>query len=138
MKRFTTLLALTALILALAASVAYAASIQCKSGPGDCNGTRAADTMRGTKGKDRMHGFQRGDEMTGRGGPDKLSGGPGADTITPGWGKDRVFAGRGNDTIDSRDGQADQLVCGKGERDVVEVDETDSVGTTCEIRHVAK
>ena len=138
MRKITTLLMSGALILVLAASVAYAATIQCKSGPGDCNGTKAADIISGTKGKDRMHGFQRGDEMSGRAGQDKLSGGPGSDTITPGAGRDRVFAGRGNDTIDARDGRRDVLVCGKGQRDVVEVDEVDSVGTTCEIKHVAR
>jgi hypothetical protein len=136
MRATSVLIALTALL--VLASAAFAASIQCKPGPGDCNGTRAADVMSGTKGKDRMHGFQRGDEMTGRGGPDKLSGGPGADTITPGWGKDRVFAGRGNDTIDSRDGMRDRIICGKGNRDVVEADRVDKVGGTCEIKNIAK
>ena len=138
MRRITTLLMSGALILALAASVAYAASIQCKSGPGDCNGTRKADTISGTPGKDRMHGFQRGDEMSGLASRDKLSGGPGADTITPGAGRDRVFAGRGNDTIDARDGRRDVLVCGKGERDVVKADEVDAIGNTCEVKRVSK
>ena len=138
MRRITTLLMSGALILALAASVAYAASIQCKSGPGDCHGTRKADTISGTPGKDRMHGYRGGDVMTGRGSSDKLSGGPGADTITPGSGRDRVFAGRGNDTIDARAGRRDVLVCGKGERDVAKVDEVDDVGNTCEVKRVSK
>jgi hypothetical protein len=138
MKRLTTTAMMALVILALAASVAYAASITCKPGPGDCNGTKAVDIMSGTPGKDRMHGFQRGDEMSGLASRDKLSGGPGADTITPGAGRDRVFAGRGNDTIDARDGRRDVLVCGKGERDVVKADEVDAIGNTCEVKRVSK
>ncbi len=137
MRRITTLLMLGALILALAASAAYAANIQCPQ-QGDCDGTRGADFVSGTPGPDRMHGFKSSDEMLGRASQDRISGGPGADEINPGTGKDIVFSGRGNDLIDSRDGQADSLTCGKGERDVVKADEVDAIGNTCEVKRVSK
>jgi len=85
-------------------------------------GTAAADTARAYSGPDVVSGLA---------GDDRLFGGDGRDQISGDAGSDTIFAGRGNDRITTRDGELDQITCGKG-RDVVIADALDVVARDCE------
>jgi hypothetical protein len=104
-------------------------------------GTPRGDLIRGGAGNDRISGGagadclfgQAGnDKLSGGAGNDKLDGGPGNDNLTGGKGKDTFTAGPGNDTINSKDGIAERVNCGKG-RDKVKADRRDKL-TGCEKR----
>jgi Ca2+-binding RTX toxin-like protein len=98
-------------------------------------GTAAGDLIRGGRGNDKISGLggadclfgQAGkDTLSGGAGRDKLNGGPGNDKLTGGKGKDTFTGGGGNDRINSRDGIAERVNCGKG-RDKVKADRKDKL-----------
>jgi Ca2+-binding RTX toxin-like protein len=123
--------------------VARACSVK-KTGTRRANtlrGTSAGDLIRGGSGNDKISGLggddclfgQAGnDTLSGGAGKDKLDGGPGTDKLTGGKGKDTFTAGAGNDTINSKDGVAEKVSCGKG-KDKVRSDKKDEL-TSCEKR----
>ena len=104
-------------------------------------GTAAGDLIRGGRGNDKLTGLagddclfgQAGaDTLSGGAGKDKLDGGPGNDKLNGGKGKDTFVGGAGNDTINSKDGIAEKVNCGKG-RDKVKADKKDKL-VGCEKR----
>jgi len=118
---------------------------------GDIRGTKRNDTLTGTarddkifglRGKDRLKGLAGNDCINGGRGKDRIAGGidndlirgGGArDILKPGPGQDLAIGGRGRDKILSRDGEPDQITCGKG-RDTVIADAEDDV-QGCETVH---
>jgi Ca2+-binding RTX toxin-like protein len=105
-----------------------------------------ASTIRTNGGNDQVTGGSRDETIDGGPGDDRLEGGFGNDTITGGPGRDVINADMsasqcgvfqsctvpfGNDTVDVRDGEADQVVCGPG-TDVVKADAVDTIGPDCE------
>lgn len=115
MKRLLKLVAVTAIVLALAASVAFAATVL---------GTPGRDTLRGSNGADFMKGRGGADIIYGRYGNDTIYGGDGNDVIKGGYNADKIYGGPGKDTIDSEsgpdfvnvagDGRVDSVSCGVG------------------------
>jgi len=105
--------------LSLNLNQAWAAVIQCPTGPAfECIGTTDPDTMRGTDNPDRMEGRDGDDSMSGLGGNDDMSGdrpnlvfplpiddddqmngGSGGDHMVGGIGDDTMDAGSGNDLV---------------------------------------
>jgi hypothetical protein len=96
--------------LAIAATIAWGASIHCHSG-GDCNGTNHADTITGTSdtdfikargGPDTVHGGGQYDNISGGRGNDVLHGDGGAESpllgrVSGDGGDDRVYGDAGDD-----------------------------------------
>lgn len=111
MRRTTTVTLVAAVLLALTAGAALAATIACPnaepgiSGYRDCEGTPNGETMNGTPGQDLMNGNAGNDTLKGFDGDDELDGGEGEDTVYAGTGDDSGFAetvygGPGDDDID--------------------------------------
>ena len=103
-------------------------------------GTAGGDRLRGLAGRDRLfggpgddcaHGGKGGDRISGGDGRDHLEGGWGRDRIKPGPGADFVAAGAKRDRIASRDGERDEITCGKGV-DRVKADQLDLIVAGCE------
>jgi Ca2+-binding RTX toxin-like protein len=96
-------------------------------------GGKGADTIRGGRGADAISGDAGRDTIIGGPGNDIIRGGDQGDIIDSGRGKDTVFAGAGNDIVRSwRDGLADHIDCGPGDRDRAIVDRSDST-RRCEV-----
>lgn len=96
-------------------------------------GTAAGDSITGTAADDTIVGGAGADELKGGSGRDVIRGGPGGDTIWGGAGRDVIHAGAGNDVVRTwRDGVADQVDCGSGQRDRAVIDDTDSA-RRCEV-----
>jgi hypothetical protein len=99
----------------------------------------ASNVIHGGPGNDTVHGGSGADQVFGDEGNDIVSGGPGADTVSGGPGRDQIsgdgglYLDGGSDTIDSRDGEVDQVTCGYG-ADTVSADTLDVVegGGECE------
>jgi Ca2+-binding RTX toxin-like protein len=141
------LTALVVLLVALTASVAFAATISCPNGadnlcvgtngPDDMQGSDENDVMRGFGGNDTVvaglgndtaHGGDGNDRLEGRIGNDFLSGGEGADVIVTADGEDEAYGAGGNDTIRAyRDDQPDFISCGEGDADTADVQSGDYV-----------
>jgi len=96
-----------ALLLAITASIAWAATINCGPGgntpSGYCVGTPENDTMTGHIGSDIMEPA---------GGNDIARGKEGSDTFYEGSGSDRTEAGVGNDTVYEIDGSGADTIIG--------------------------
>ena len=138
---------LVVLLVALTASVAFAATISCPNradnlcvgtdGPDDMQGSDENDLMRGNGGNDTMiaglgndtvHGSDGGDRIEGRIGNDFLNGGEGADVIVTADGEDEAYGSGGNDTIRAyRDDHPDYISCGAGDADTADVQSGDYV-----------
>ncbi|MEA2495029.1 MAG: hypothetical protein QOJ29_2940 [Thermoleophilaceae bacterium] len=96
-------------------------------------GSAAGDLIRGRSGNDRISGLggddclfgeAGNDSLSGGSGKDKLDGGAGNDSLVGGTGVDTFTGGAGNDVINSRDGKAERVNCGKG-KDRVKGDKKD-------------
>jgi Ca2+-binding RTX toxin-like protein len=128
MRRASLLTLTVALVLVLATGVALAATIK---------GTDGDDFLRGTNGADNIGARAGNDEVRARAGNDQVFGGTNSDTlygmedndlIVGGRGNDRLDGGTGNDTLKSHfDGQADNLTCNQGSRDVAYLEVNDIV-----------
>src|SRR5215217_943973 len=139
MRRTTTVTLVVAVLLALTAAAALAATIDPINCPNadlqnsgyNCEGTTDADTMNGTSGPDIMAGFAGSDTLNGNDGDDKIDAlEPEGDTV---GGVDTVSGGPGNDTIGANDGvKGDDIDCGPGSRDIAYSDKGDSVSSNCE------
>ncbi len=97
---------LGALMVALFATAAYAATIKCTGGP--CNGTPQRDTITGSRFSDEISARGGSDEVNARGGLDEVDAGRGNDTVRGqrdtdildgGVGRDLIEGNRGNDDI---------------------------------------
>ena len=133
-----------ALIVALFASVAVAASLIGTEGRDVIDGTKWAEVIRGLGGGDTLNGRGGKDTVRGGDGVDEVSGGSGADEAygnagddylidAPDTDTDSLYGGRGSDNMQARDFPAvrDVVYCGSG-RDIAYVDKLDVV-SGCEI-----
>jgi Ca2+-binding RTX toxin-like protein len=103
-------------------------------GDADCLlGHRGTDLLSGGGGPDIADGGSSGDFIAGGRGDDTLRGGPGRDRLRANGGRNRLFGGGGNDRLDARNGRGDLVNCGRGRRDVAQVDPADRV-RGCELR----
>ena len=146
MWRTTTVALVAAVLLALTAGAALAATIPCPTPVDpdsnyDCTGTPGGDTMKGTPGPDDMVGNAGNDKLNGFAGEDKIDAlnydyyNSATETTIEDKGKDTVSGGLGNDTIAANDGFKDHIRCGKGSRDIAYFDKgKDSVSSNCEWR----
>jgi hypothetical protein len=118
-------------------------SISVDGGPGDdtLEGDQAIDIIHGGDGNDTIAGGSSDDQLFGDAGDDKVTGGPHGDALSGGPGRDVLegdgslfnYLNGGSDTIDSRDGEGDQVTCGYG-ADSVTADSSDTIegGGECE------
>ena len=122
MRRMMMVLSVAALMVALTASAAFAAVINCPNGSdGTCFGTAVGDGMYGTPGVDTIYGFGGADLMRGYGSADTLYGGNESgwgDKILGGAAKDRVLGQGGDDGLFGQNGN-DQVNGGYGNDIVV-------------------
>jgi Ca2+-binding RTX toxin-like protein len=124
---------LVALILAaIFASSALAAPALAKT----INGNAGPNVLVGTNRADIIHGKAGGDTLRGKGSADRLYGDEGYDKIYGGGGEDRIYGGDQNDTLRGGAGNdriftageiRDVVDCGRGKRDLAEVDPRDTV-----------
>jgi Ca2+-binding RTX toxin-like protein len=119
-------LAITAILLILAADDALAGAVL---------GDGEDDSLRGSGGGETLVGFGGEDETWGLAGDDALSGGGGDDELYGGTGHDALLGGAGDDFIEARDGKRDYVWCGPG-NDAVSADPTDRVTRNCETLYV--
>src|SRR5215211_6031758 len=83
MRRVLLLLVVVAVVLAVAAGMAWAVSITCPTS-GDCIGSREADTLTGGSGFQRIAGLEDSDIISGGGLSDEIHGDEANDTIEDG------------------------------------------------------
>jgi hypothetical protein len=102
-------------------------------GNDDLTGSHGTDLIHGGPGNDTTFDVGGDDQVFGDEGDDTVKGGSGRDQVTGGPGRDiiegdgqGVYSDGGSDTIDSRDGEADQVTCGFG-ADTVTGDPADVV-----------
>jgi Ca2+-binding RTX toxin-like protein len=144
MRRTTMVSMAVALMVALFASVAVAASFDGTDGRDVIEGTNRAEEISGFGGDDSLHGRDGRDTVRGGDGVDEVSGGEGADKAygnagddylidAPDEDKDVLYGGSGRDNVQVRDFPAvrDVVYCGS-ERDTAYVDKKDVVNG-CEI-----
>jgi hypothetical protein len=67
-----------------------------------------------------------GPALIGEGGPDQLTGSALSDSLAGLDGADHLSAGRGDDYVFAHDGQRDRVNCGRGRKDVAELDARDA------------
>jgi Ca2+-binding RTX toxin-like protein len=91
----------------------------------------AADQVTGDDGNDTILAGAGNDQANGGDGNDRVAGGPGDDILQAGLGLDRLEGDDGSDNLLSRDGLADEVVCGGG-FDRVDADQLDRVADDCE------
>lgn len=92
----------------------------------DClSGARGSDRLTGGRGDDRLTGGPGADVLTGGRGRDALDGGRGRDHLIGGSGANGYHAGAGDDRVESANGVAEDVHCGRG-RDRASVDATDT------------
>jgi Ca2+-binding RTX toxin-like protein len=123
-RRATLATVVGALLMALSAGAALAATIVC--GGGLCEGTEQSDRIVGSGERDVILAGAGNDTVEDGGGDDEFYGGRGNDTINAGEGKDLVRGGRGSDRLlTAGDGEEDTLYCGPGfdEFDADSIDE---------------
>lgn len=102
-------------------ATAYAGAAVIRGGPGN-------DKIYGTEGDDQVYGDAGSDTVYGNGGNDFVDGGAGVDQI---YGDFFYLDVGGNDTINSRDGELDEVSCGMGV-DVVTADTLDNIYVECD------
>lgn len=120
MRRALLLLVVAAALLAVVAGAVLAEAKTCT--PGDCVGTRGADTLTGTGNSFSIN---------------RIAGLEGNDTITGDDTSHTIYGDEDNDTIDVEENNfgADTVNCGPGTKDKVFFDKgLDTVSRNCEIR----
>jgi len=133
MRRTVTIMVAGALLIALTAGVALAATINCVGGL--CEGTNNKNTLFGTSGFDEINGKGATDDETLRGDPnsnaaavegnDEIHGGPGKDFLISEGGNDLLDGGTGDDFIDAKDPSSNSTDIVKGGRGRDEIESTD-------------
>lgn len=137
MRRLVLLMVAGALMVPLAATVAFAQ-------PNEITGTEASETILGTYGDDSIVGEGDDDLLVGEAGADGVIGGPGNDFLVAAYAyfqqapnapasPDLVGGGEGDDLLDAADlaGAPDTVVCGPG-TDLVYAGAEDYVAADCE------
>ncbi len=117
-RRLPLTVALTVLLIASLAGVAYAAVINC-DGSSTCEGTPQPDEITGTDRAEKILAKEGGDDVNALDGPDNVSGYRGGDEIDGGPGSDRVSGGDGDDQRGNGQGITDSGLFGNGGRDRV-------------------
>jgi N-acetylglucosamine-6-sulfatase len=97
-------------------------------------GTPAGDTICGRKAGELLAGRGGNDTVRGAAGHDRLVGEQGADQLLGGPGHDVLDGGPGDDILLARDGERDEVTCGKG-LDLVYADKRDRIARSCERVH---
>ncbi len=144
MRRTAMVSMAVALMVALFASVAVAASLEGTDGRDVIEGTNRGEVILGLGGDDTLHGRDGRDTVRGGDGMDEVGGGEGADKAygnagddylidAPDNDRDVLYGGSGRDNVQVRDFPAvkDVVYCGSG-RDTAYVDKKDVVNG-CEI-----
>jgi Ca2+-binding RTX toxin-like protein len=148
MSRLVKVALMSALMLALSAGVALAATLVGTPGPDSfgCGTTSGDDqifTLEGNDfvdactGNDEVYGNENNDELVGAEDSDKVHGNTGKDTIdldsfdTSGS-SDQGFGGKGNDTVFAQDNHFDAIDCGASTGDKVFLDAGLDTQTNCE------
>ncbi|MGI8727650.1 MAG: hypothetical protein ACR2K6_08245 [Solirubrobacterales bacterium] len=103
-----------------------------QDGDDEVRGGSGSDRAVGGDGEDKVQGSKGRDRVKGKAGDDKVKGGAGKDRVSGGPGEDRLLGGSGNDVIRAADGEADVVICNKGNRDKVVADRIDRVGKACD------
>ena len=88
-------------------------------GKDQLTGDGGENMLDGGRGDDDLSGRGGGDILTGGGGDDNLDGGDGGDVIDGGGKTDTFEGGGGGDTVNSRDRNAETVVCGQGDDTVL-------------------
>jgi Ca2+-binding RTX toxin-like protein len=114
MRRVTLALAVGALLFALTATVALAATRYGTAGHDVLMGTNSADQMYGYAGDDIISGLSGNDLMYGGWGEDALWGSYGDDNLYGRSGADDLHGIEGNDYLSAKDGKRDFVDCGPG------------------------
>jgi hypothetical protein len=124
-----------ALLLAITAGVALAATVSCFDDPlFECSGTSDNDTIFGTNDRDDIEALEGGDvvfalddpdTVAGSSGRDDIYGGNGADLLSGGKSPDKITGDSGRDQLKgAADGEADVVIdCGEGTGDKAFVDD---------------
>jgi Ca2+-binding RTX toxin-like protein len=113
-RKVTSLIALTAVLLALFAAPALAVLITGTGGDDTLTGTQGSDTIRGRAGDDTVSGGGGGDGLAGGKGNDTLNGEGGTDVLYGQEDNDRLFGGPGDDRLAGNAG--DDLLVGEDGR----------------------
>ena len=138
MKRATLLTITVALVVALTAGVALAATFVGGPGNNNISGTNGDDFIRGLGGNDTLQGRLGNDRIYGGDGADRAYGSPGNDVLNGSAGNDRLYPQEGRDTVSGANGDdrilargdgVDKIYCGPG-FDVAYVSINDLVGGT--------
>lgn len=124
--------------------------IRARGGPDHVVAGPGNDVVHGGAGRDFIRGREGDDQTFGDGGNDEVRNGLGVDVSRGGPGNDRVFGaakrdvelegvdslagGPGNDRIYARDGEADEISCGRGRHDVAQLDMVDVIVDATEER----
>ena len=90
-------------------------------------GGAGKDKLVGGAGRDMLAGGTGNDVLSGGSDRDQLFGEAGNDTLRAGDGRNRLDGGAGNDRLESRNGEVDDVRCGRGTRDRAIVDRADRV-----------
>ncbi len=146
-RRMARVVAVGALMVALFATAAYAATITCTGGP--CSGTNNNDQITGSpardqidalRGADTVDALAQNDTVYGRGAGDTIEGGADDDTLYGNGAQDNVndvvpmnnfdadtlYGGGGDDTLDAMDADGKDTVDGGAGLDVCRVDNGDA------------
>lgn len=147
-RKMARVVAVGALMVALFATAAYAATITCDGGP--CSGTNNNDQITGSTGRDQIDAMggadnvkaaEQNDTVYGRGAGDTIEGGADDDTLYGGRAQDTVedvvppnnndtdtlYGGKGDDTLNAQDGDPkDTVDGGPGLNDRCKVDNGDA------------
>jgi RTX calcium-binding nonapeptide repeat (4 copies) len=146
MSRVVKVALLAALMLALSAGVALAATIVGTENDDSIDGTGDSDQIFVLEGDDFVDAFGGDDEVYGNEDDDFLIGAEDSDKVFGNTGKDEVdlesfdtsgstdegFGGAQNDTVFAQDGNFDAIDCGPGTRDTVFLDRGLDTRTRCE------
>ena len=148
MSRIVKVALLAALILALSAGVALAATMVGTAGPDSISTgfTGENDQIFLLEGNDSVDPFDGNDEVYGNENNDNLQGAEDSDKVYGNTGKDQInlashdtsgssdqgFGGAGNDTVFAQDGNFDAIDCGAGTGDKVFLDVGLDTQTKCE------
>jgi Ca2+-binding RTX toxin-like protein len=115
MRKATLFGLLVALVLALTASVAMAATLNGTAGDNVINGTPNSDLISGWRGNDLLHGRGGADTIKGNPGNDDIFGDKGADDLRGSLGRDEFVGGDGDDNVFARGNSVDTIRnCGAG------------------------
>jgi Ca2+-binding RTX toxin-like protein len=147
-RKMARVVAVGALMVALFATAAYAATVGCTGGP--CSGTNNNDTITGSTAKDQIDALGGADTVTtadaqndtvyGRGAGDTIEGGADDDTLYGNKAQDTVkdvvplanndtdtlYGHRGDDTLNAQDGDGKDTVNGGAGFDVCIVENADA------------